>query len=243
MTGIVDVVVGTAGWLAAEFASRTSAMALDAVRDRQRFALAISGGSVTERLVAALRSAAIDWGTVDLFWCDERCVPPSDPESNYAAARRYLLDSLESPGPRIHRMRGEDADRVFAAHCYAAELEATLGTPPVLDLVLLGVGEDGHVCSLFPGHHALHEIVDWVVVETAAPKPPPVRLTITLPVVAAARHVVVAAFGEEKSAVVADALGNPDSSLPVALALRGAERATIYLDDAAASMIPSAGSV
>ena len=87
MTGIVDVVVGSAGWLATEFASRTSAISRDAIRERQRVTLAISGGSVTERLVSALRTAEIDWGRADLFWCDERCVPPSDPESNFGAAR------------------------------------------------------------------------------------------------------------------------------------------------------------
>jgi 6-phosphogluconolactonase len=240
MTGIVDVVNGSAEQLAREFVRRTSALAAVAMRERQCFALAIPGGSVVERLVGALRMAEIDWANVDLFWCDERCVPPGDPESNFFGARRHLLDALGASGPRVHRMRGEDDDHVFAAHRYGTDLEATLGVPPVLDLVLLGVGEDGHVCSLFPGHRALDELVNWVVVETASPKPPPVRLTITLPVIAAARHVAVAAFGSTKAAVVREALDDRESSLPVALALRGAARATIYLDDAAAAMLHSA---
>lgn len=237
MTATVDVVIGSAEALASEFAMRTSAMAGEAIRERRRFALAIPGGSVVERMVAALRTAAIDWTLVDLFWCDERCVPPEDPESNFAAAQRHLLGWIGADAPTVHRMRGESEDRVFAARLYASELEATLGTPPILDLIVLGVGEDGHVCSLFPGHRALHEMAEWVVVEPASPKPPPVRLTMTLPVIALARQVVIAAFGSAKAPVVREGLEDPDSSLPMAMALRGATKATLYLDEVAAAML------
>ncbi|MEP7345291.1 MAG: 6-phosphogluconolactonase [Gemmatimonadaceae bacterium] len=238
MTKRIDVVVGSAERLAADFTRLTSALAADAIRERRRFTLAIPGGSVVERLISFLPEAPIDWSRVDLFWCDERCVPPTDPESNFAAAQRYLLNPIAPPGPRVYRMRGEDEDQVLAARLYATELESTLGTPPRLDLVVLGVGEDGHVCSLFPGHRALNELVDWVVVEPASPKPPPVRLTMTLPMIAAARHVVAAAFGSAKAPVVREALEDAEvSALPIALALRNAAWATVYLDDAAASML------
>ena len=107
-----------------------------------------------------------------------------------------------------------------------------LGLPPRLDIALLGVGTDGHVCSLFPGHALLDEEQQWVGVETAAPKPPTRRLTLTLPTLAAAELIVVAAFGTSKHDAVRSALRDPESTLPLARALRRARRSLVLLDQA-----------
>lgn len=237
MGGAVEIVTGPLEHLAARFATLVTSSAAEAIRGRHRFTMAIPGGSVVERLIAPLTGAAIEWEHVDLFWCDERCVPATDPDSNFAAAKRVLLDALGGKGPRVHRLRGEDDDRPMAARRYAAELTGILGAPPSLDLAVLGVGEDGHVCSLFPGHRALHEMAELVVVEPDAPKPPPARLTMTLPMIAAARQVVLAAFGSAKSAVMRDVIEGRESGLPAAMALRAARRTTIFLDAAAAGLL------
>ncbi len=125
-----------------------------------------------------------------------------------------------------------DLDRAAAA--YEEDLRLTLGNPPRLDLILLGVGADGHVCSLFPGHPALHERTRLVVAVTDAPKPPPHRLTLTLPALAAARSIVVCAFGSEKAA----AIGGEDAArTPVALATRDHPDVAWLLDPDAAALI------
>ncbi|HTJ61431.1 MAG TPA: 6-phosphogluconolactonase, partial [Candidatus Saccharimonadales bacterium] len=132
---------------------------------------------------------------------------------------------------------GEDPDPERAARDYAETLRFVLGSPPVLDLALLGVGEDGHIASLFPGRPALHAIEPHVLVEEASPKPPPLRLTLSLDVLAGAREVIVAAFGTPKAAAMAEALQDPESELPLALLLRRAPRATVMLDEEAASAL------
>ncbi len=230
------VTVAPAPTLAAQFAQWAEAVARNAVATRGRFSIALPGGSVAERLLPALAAAAIAWTRVEVFLCDERCVPQDDPSSNAAALARFLLDRIRER-PAVHRMRGEDADGERAAASAEAEMRAVLGPAAALDVLLLGVGEDGHVGSLFPSHAALRETVRLVVFEPASPKPPPRRLTITLPVVAAARDVVVAALGAAKAKAVQEALSDPRSTLPVALALRAARRATVYLDPEAAGLL------
>jgi 6-phosphogluconolactonase len=124
-----------------------------------------------------------------------------------------------------------------AAEQHAAELRRMLGTPPRLDLVLLGVGPDGHVCSLFPEHPGLRESSRSVIAIPDSPKPPPRRLTLTRPVLAAAGLVVVCALTEAKAIVMRAALEDPSCALPVALALRGARRALVLLGPGAASLL------
>ena len=124
---------------------------------------------------------------------------------------------------------------IGCAHGAAATRSAALGRPPRLDIVLLGVGADGHVCSLFPGHALLEEERKWIGVETAAPMPPPRRLTLTLPALAAAELSVVAAFGATKADAVRAVLHDPSSTLPVARARSRARRALVLLDPEAVS--------
>src|SRR5262249_28776885 len=146
------------------------------------------------------------------------------------------LDHVRFDPARIHRMHGEDPDLDAAAAAYARDLTHTLGGRP-LDLVLLGMGPDGHVCSLFPGHPALDEPARTVLPIEASPKPPPSRLTLTLVALAGAPLVCVAAFGAEKASAMREALESPASRLPVALAARGGRRMLFLLDPAAAGAL------
>jgi 6-phosphogluconolactonase len=127
-------------------------------------------------------------------------------------------------------MPADGADLEKAARAYEADLVSALGTPPRLDLALLGVGPDGHVCSLFPGHPLLRERTRRVAAIEDAPKPPPRRLTLTLPALWDTELLVVAALGETKAAAMGEALTDPASLLPVAQAIRGARRVAVLLD-------------
>lgn len=223
--------------LAAILARRFEDEARAAVAARGRVSVALPGGSVAAAFFPALAGARVDVSRVDFFWGDERAVPPDDPESNFRAARRLWLEPAGVPAHGIHSMDAGAADLEGAARAYEAVLKRVLGRPAAIDVALLGVGPDGHVCSLFPGHPLLEEQRRWVAAVEDAPKPPPRRLTLTLPALAAARLVVVAAMGEAKAACVRAALEEPHSPLPVARVARSASRALFLLDHAAASAL------
>jgi 6-phosphogluconolactonase len=230
----VEVVVEEPTALVAPFILRVEQLAQRALAERGSFALALSGGSVAETLLPALAGANVDWARVDLFWGDERAVPPEHPDSNYGLARSLWLKTGGPPAERVHRMPADAPDLDAAARAYEARLVGRLGTPPSLDVALLGVGPDGHVCSLFPGHPLLQEEVRFVAPIEDSPKPPPKRLTLTLAALAAVRLLVVGAFGASKAAVVREALERPSSDLPLSLSLRRARRSLLLLDPAAA---------
>jgi 6-phosphogluconolactonase len=218
-------------------AGRFEERAREAVEARGCFALALPGGSVATTCFPRLASSPVDWSRVEFFWGDERGVPTTDPDSNFSQARALWLDKVPVDGQRVHRMRGERQDLTAAADEYEAEMRRILGDPPRLDLLILGMGPDGHVCSLFPGKPLLEERSRWVAAVLDSPKPPPRRLTLTLPAILAARDVVVVALGHEKAPVVKAALQDLDSELPVALVIRGASRGLVILDDDAASLL------
>ena len=203
--------------LAGALAARVVSAAAAAVAARGRFALAIPGGSVVQLLARGLTApvAAANW---HIFWTDERRVPLSDPQSNFRLAQTELLPKLA--GAHLHPIRGSAAD-------YENELRPFLP----LDLVLLGVGADGHVASLFPGNPALDETQRLVVDVRDAPKPPPDRATLTFPVLNAARQILVVAAGAGKAAVVGRLFAAP-GDLP-AQRLSGSPR--WLLDRAAAA--------
>ena len=209
-------------------------MAIDA---RGRFSLALPGGSVAEAFFPRLARANVDWSRVDFFWCDERAVPAEDPESNYGLARTLWLDPAQVPPQSVHAMVADAAHLEQSAAAYASEMVRVLGTPPRIDVALLGVGADGHVCSLFPQSPLLREDRRWVGALDDSPKPPASRLTLTLPALAAARLIVVAAFGQSKASVVRAALEDRDSSLPLALVLARASNKIVLLDRPAATEI------
>ena len=154
-------------------ARRLEALAALALRHRDRFALALPGGSVAAAFLPVLGRAAVDWARVDLFWCDERAVAPDHPDSNYGLAWSVWLQDAGPPRARIHRMLADAPDLEAAARQYEAALCDRLGSPPALDVALLGVGPDGHVCSLFPGDALLYEERRFVASVLDSPKAPP----------------------------------------------------------------------
>jgi 6-phosphogluconolactonase len=234
-----EVIVDAPASLAHLFAARFEAAARGAIARHGRFSCALPGGSVANAFFPILAAASVEWPRLDFFWGDERAVPPTDPDANYGLARRLWLDHVPVDPARVHRMHGEEADLDAAAAAYGRELAHVLGGRP-LDLVLLGMGPDGHVCSLFPTHSALRESTRRVVAIDDSPKPPPRRLTLTLVPLAGAPLVCVAAFGAEKAAAIQEAVEAPASPLPVALAARAGLRSLFLLDpEAAGSLAPT----
>jgi len=229
-----EIIVDKPADLPETFARRFEGEARAAFGARGRFSLALPGGSVATSLFPRLARLSLDWSRTHFFWGDERAVPPDDPESNFGVARRLWLEPAGVPAASIHRMEADAPDLERAAATYADVLAAATGRPPRLDLALLGVGPDGHVCSLFPGHALLEEERRFVAAIVDSPKPPPRRLTLTLPALAAAEWVVVAAFGAAKADIIRDAIEDPASRLPVALAAGAARRCLFLLDEAAA---------
>jgi 6-phosphogluconolactonase len=220
-----ELAVAAAGWIAAAID--------DAVAERGRCALALTGGTAIRPVYAELAAAAdVPWPSVDAYFGDERCVPPEDAESNYRQAHELLLSRVPVAPERTFRMLGELEDREAAARAYQAVLAAPL------DVLLLGVGEDGHTASLFPRSPQLRERSRRVV-PARGPTPPRDRLTITPPVIASARRVVVVVSGEEKAEAVARALTGPydPGATPAQLARDGAW----FLDEAAAALLGRAG--
>lgn len=191
---------------------------VDAIRRNGTCSFALSGGHTPRAVYAELASAFRDapWNKVRIFFGDERAVPPTDPDSNYRMTLDALLDPLRMPPEHVHRMEAERADLDAAARDYERLL------PEALDILLLGIGPDGHTASLFPGAPTIDE-TERLVSPAASPFPPPRRLTITPPVIAAARRVAVLVDGADKAAIVKRALEGPHDphALPVQLALGG----------------------
>jgi 6-phosphogluconolactonase len=228
--------IGDARALAVYLGEEIAALTAGAASERRPLALAISGGSVATTFFPAWAAGrVVDWTSTHVFWADERAVAPTDPESNYGLARSLWLDPAGAPATSIHRMPADEPDLEQAARDYADTIARVVGPAGVLDLVLLGIGPDGHVASLFPGHVLLTETSRGVAAVTDSPKPPPRRLTLTLPLLTTARAVVIGAFGAGKAAIVREAVTDPASRLPAALVARGARRAIWLLDPGAAS--------
>jgi 6-phosphogluconolactonase len=220
--------------------------ARDSVSDRGIFSVALAGGSTPrrayERLAAPDLRDALPWRHTHVFWGDERHVPPDHPESNYRMADESLLSHVPIPPAHVHRIRAEQPDAAQAAAEYETELRATLGSPgavPCLDLVLLGLGADGHTASLFPGSDALREPTR-LVVETWVPTLGAHRITMTLPLLNAARQVAFLVAGAEKAGAVCDALAPSDAAHPVPARLVRPDHGHLLwlLDDEAAHRLP-----
>lgn len=189
-------------------AEQITAIARDAIAAGGRFTIALSGGNTPRPIYALLAtdqfSRQIDWARVQVFWGDERCVPPDDPESNYRMAKETLLDHVPLPPANVHRMHGED-DPVQAAAAYGQALRSVFGGDPEggpppsgFDLVLLGMGDNGHTASLFPGEAAVREQQRWVVAEQIAAVSM-WRMTLTPPILNAAANVTFLVAGADKA--------------------------------------------
>jgi 6-phosphogluconolactonase len=215
------VVAGDAAALAVQAAARIAEVLRAAVAARGRSSVALAGGRTPRQTYRSLAAMpGLPWEWVHVYFSDERCVPPDHADSNYRMAKETLLGVVSVPEGQVHRIRGE-AGAAAAASEYDALLRggdfaaAAPGGPPRMDLVLLGLGPDGHVASLFPGHAALDEASRWAV-PVEGPGISPARVTLTLPVVNAAAEVIVLVSGAAKSKVVLQVLGSARSSLPAA---------------------------
>ncbi|MFD7015505.1 6-phosphogluconolactonase [Streptomyces sp. NPDC059928] len=234
-------------------AARLITKVVDAQAARGSASVVLTGGRNGNGLLAALASSpardAIDWSRLDLWWGDERFVPEDDPERNYTQAREALLDAVALDPKRVHAMPasggtyGSDADADAAAAAYAAELAAAAGPEdhgpvPTFDVLMLGVGPDTHVASLFPELPAVRETERTVVGVHGAPKPPPTRISLTLPAIRAAREVWLLAAGEDKAQAAAIALSGAGEVQAPAAGAYGRARTLWLLDAAAASRLP-----
>jgi 6-phosphogluconolactonase len=200
------------------------------------FGIALSGGRIArsffQSIVEGVRRSATSFDEVHFFWADERCVPPSDPENSYSIACQHLFEPLNIPPANIHRIRGE-VDVQYAVDEAEAELCRLMPlnemAQPVLDIVILGMGEDGHVASLFP-----EESADWVKDATVyrkvvATKPPPNRITLGYQPILAAREVWVLASGIGKLSAYRSLMAG-DERLPIARIVAHRERTLIFQD-------------
>ncbi|MFF5452851.1 6-phosphogluconolactonase [Streptomyces sp. NPDC012950] len=232
-------------------AARLITRIVDAQASRGSASVVLTGGRNGNGLLAALGSApardAVDWSRLDLWWGDERYLPDGDPERNVTQAREALLDRVPLDPARVHAMPASDGpygdDVEAAAAAYAEELAAAAGPGdhagvPAFDVLMLGVGPDTHVASLFPELPAVRETARTVVGVRGAPKPPPVRISLTLPAIRAAREVWLLAAGEDKAKAAALALSGAGEVQAPAAGARGLSRTLWLLDAAAASELP-----
>ena len=252
MTGASrDVVVHPdADVLAAATAGRLLTALLDVQSHRSPVHVVLTGGTVGIKVLAAVAASpvrdAVDWSGVHVWWGDERFLPAGDKERNETQARDALLDSLPLNPQFVHPMAPSDgpdgANAEAAAERYAAELAkyAPEGADaPVFDVLLLGMGPDGHIASLFPEHPGTREVTPSAIAVHNSPKPPPDRLSLTFRVIQAAREVWVVASGAEKAESVAKALlpGADQVEVPAAGA-HGTEATLWLIDRAAAADLP-----
>ncbi|EHN73739.1 6-phosphogluconolactonase [Streptomyces coelicoflavus ZG0656] len=232
-------------------AARLITKIVDAQASRGSASVVLTGGRNGNGLLAALAGSpawdAIDWGRLDLWWGDERFLPEGDPERNVTQAHEALLDAVPLDPKRVHAMAPSDgpygSDVEAAAAAYAQEL-ASASVPenhaavPSFDVLLLGVGPDTHVASLFPEHPGVRETERTVIGVHGSPKPPPIRISLTLPAIRAAREVWLLAAGEDKANAVAMALSGTGEIQAPAAGARGRARTLWLLDSAAASQLP-----
>jgi 6-phosphogluconolactonase len=228
--------------------SRVALAAEHAVAKRGRFTVAISGGSLMDLLSPPLITdpfrSQIHWTPWEVFWADERCVPLSSPDSNFAAANNLLFKHVDIPREQIHAIDDTLAPQE-AARAYQATIKSVLqpdpGLLPRFDLILLGMGQDGHTASLFPGHEVLQEKQKWVAPVLNAPKPPAARITLTLPVINYAREVIFVVTGAEKAPALRTVFDEQDSGHrpPAALVNPAHGHLTWFVDEAAAEQLGS----
>ncbi len=215
-------------------ADAIAAAAAEAIAERGRFTIALSGGNTPRPVYQRLASAPLDWSRVHVFFGDERCVSPRDARSNYHMAKLALLDRVPIPPGNVLRMRGEDPPEA-AADAYSVELRRELGDDGRLDLVLLGLGHDGHTASLFPGLAAVTETrrtamasyVEFVGMW---------RLSLTPVAINAARRVVFVVTGDDKADILQRVLQGPRQPVVLpAQAIRPTARPAIWLLDRVAA--------
>jgi 6-phosphogluconolactonase len=222
--------------------------AVQAVASRGRARIAISGGSTPKAMFALLADPAqpfakrVPWDRLDLYWVDERCVPPDHADSNYRMTREALLSKVPLPAESVHRMEGELDPEVAAAR-YESTIRNTFklegAETPTFDLVLLGMGDDGHTASLFPHTAALNEI-SHIVVPNHVPQKDTWRITLTWPVINQGREVAFLIEGAAKTQVLHDVFLGPyqPETFPSQIIRPASGRLTLLLDSVAAAKLP-----
>ncbi len=224
---------------------------VDAVAAKGMASLVLTGGGVGTQVLAELAAApardAVDWRRIEIWWGDERFLPTGHPDRNETGARGALLDHVDIRPDLVHPMPGPDgpdgAVPEAAAQRYASWLRTAAqpqdrGGVPTFDVLLLGIGPDAHVASLFPGLPALYEEDRTVVAVRGAPKPPPTRLSLTLPAIRSASDVWILASGAEKAGAIRLALSGAGQVQVPAAGARGRQQTLYLLDRAAAAEVP-----
>jgi len=250
MSGPEVIVHCDAELLAKAVAARLVTRLVDAAAARGTASLVLTGGGIGTAVLAELAAApardAVDWRHLDVWWGDERFVPSGDKERNETGARAALLDHVDVDPARVHPMPpsdGPDGDDPDAAAARYATWLTEAATPedhgpvPSFDVLLLGIGPEGHIASLFPGMPALYDERSVVAVRNS-PKPPPTRLSLTLPSINAAKEVWILASGKEKAGAVALALSGAGPVQVPAAGAHGRQRTLFLLDSDAAEQLP-----
>lgn len=237
--------------LAAAVAARLLTRMVDVQSARGEASLVLTGGSIARKVLEAVRDSpargAVDWPRLDVWWGDERFLPAGDAERNETLAREALLDHVPVDAARVHPMPPSDGpdgdDPEAAAARYSGELAGAArpedhGPSPSFDVTLLGVGPDGHIASLFPGLPAVYDERPVVAVR-GSPKPPPTRISLTVPTIQRSREVWVVVAGEDKAKAVTLALSGAGPTQVPAAAASGRDRTLWMLDRAAAGTLPA----
>lgn len=237
--------------LAASAAARLVTRLVERQAATGRADLVLTGGGIGTAVLAAIAQTpgrdAVDWSALDIWWGDERFLPSGHPDRNDTGARQALLDRVAIDPARIHPIPGPDrvSDAQEAARVYATLLAQAArpedhGSVPAFDVLLLGIGPEGHVASIFPESPAAHEQQRMVVGVTGCPKPPPTRVTLTLPAINTARQVWILASGAGKARAVRLTLEAGAGHLQVpASGVRGRDQTLVLVDQAAASLLPA----
>ena len=238
--------------LAKAVAARLVTRLVDAVAARGHGSVVLTGGGIGTQVLAELAAApardAVDWRHLDIWWGGERFLPSGDPERNETGARAALLDHVDVNPERVYPMPPSDgpdgASPEAAAARYAGWLLAASqpedhSQVPSFDVLMLGIGPEAHVASLFPGMPALYEEQRTVVAVHGSPKPPPTRLTLTFPAITAAREVWIIASGEDKAGAIRLALSGAGPVQVPAAGARGRQQTLFLLDRAAAAALPA----
>src|SRR5919112_5132055 len=254
MTETVVVVVPDADILASAVAARLVVKIIDAQAERGWASVVLTGGRIAGKVLRSVKELpaadVVDLSRVDFWWGDERFLPSGDPERNETQAREALLDQLPLDPKRVHPMPasdgpdGADVDAAAARHAEelgaAADREGRREGVPVFDVLMLGVGPDAHVASLFPDMAGVHETERTVIGVHGSPKPPPLRISLTLPAINAAEEVWLVVGGDDKAAAVGLALRGAGPVQAPASAVAGRRSTLWLLDRAAAAQVPPA---
>ena len=244
-------VVPTEADLAEDVAARLLSTLAHAQHERGTASVVLTGGGIMEKALAAVGDStghdAVEWGKVDVYWGDERFVPSDSSDRNDLPVRRLMLDRLPHDPARIHPMPASDggqADPEEAAAGYARLLDAAArrdqgGHVPHFDVILLGIGPDGHCCSLFPEQPGVYETEAYVIAVRNAPKPPSIRISLTFPALDEAEQIWFVASGDSKSDAVAMALSGAGRVQVPAAGPHGRSRTLWLLDEAAAVRLPA----